>query len=152
MVIFRKRCICNNFLDSLIHIPPWYENWRKPTIYDLKHALRAKYEKLHRELIHLGFTLRKCNHSHFIYNHQNIILYDLMYVDDILLTRSSSTLLYDLISKLHGKFVLKNLWVPQYFISIKVHYQENRYMVLAQTKYINLLFKVNMGEKMLWVL
>lgn len=152
MVTFRKRCICNNFLDSLIHIPPWYENWRKPTIYDLKHAPRAKYEKLHRELIHLGFTLRKCNHSHFIYNHQNVILYDLVYVDDILLTRSSSTLLHDLISKLHGKFVLKNLWVPQYFISIKVHYQENSYMVLAQTKYINLLFKVNMGEKMLWVL
>lgn len=70
-----------------------------------------------------------------------------MYVDDILIIGSSPTILHNLISKLHDKFALKKLCMPQYFLGIEVHYQENGLMVLTQTKYINdLLTKFNMDE------
>lgn len=105
------------------------------------------YEKLHQFLIHFGFTSSKCNHSLFIYNHNNITLYALVYVGDTLVTWSWPTLLHNLISEMHDNFSLKKLGIPQYFLGIEVHYQANGYMVIIQTKYIkDLLVKVNMAE------
>lgn len=70
-------------------------------------------------------------------------MYALVYVDDILFTWSSFTLLHKLITKLHEKFYLKKLG-----IGIEVHYQGDESMVLTQTKYNKyLLSKVNMIEE-----
>lgn len=66
-------------------------------------------------------------------------------MDDILKTGSSLTLIHDLITKLHDKFSLKKLGIPQYFLGLEVHYQQNGSLLLTQTKYIKyLLVKVNM--------
>lgn len=75
-------------------------------------------------------------------------MYEIVYVDDILLTWSSFTLLHKLITKLHEKFYLKKLGIRQYFLGIEVHYQGDESMVLTQTKYNKYLSsKVNMIEE-----
>lgn len=56
----------------------------KKSIYGLKQASRAWYEKLHHALIQFGFISSQCYHSLFIYPHLNIIMYAVIYVDDIL--------------------------------------------------------------------
>lgn len=72
-------------------------------------------------------------------------MYALVYVYDILLTRSSSTLLQKLIDMFHATFALKKLDIPQYFLWIEVHHQPSGAIILTQTKYIkDLLAKVNM--------
>lgn len=72
----------------------------------------------------------------------------LVYVDDILIIGSFSTLIQKLIFKLHDKFALHILWKLDYFLGIEVKYQVNVSLILTQTKYItDLLSKVNMEEE-----
>ena len=72
-------------------------------------------------------------------------MYALVYVDDILVTGSSSHLVHKLINQLHHKFALKKLGKPEYFLGLEVHYQTNGSLILTQTKYIrDLLSRVNM--------
>lgn len=80
-----------------------------------------------------------------MYNHNNITLYAFVYVDDILVTGSSSTLIHELITKLNLKFALKQLGAPRYFLEVEVHKQADDSLLLTQTKYINdLLSKITM--------
>lgn len=74
-------------------------------------------------------------------------MYALVYVDDILLTGSSSSLLHTLINMLNDKFARKKLRIPQYFICIEAQYQTNGSILLTKEKYIrDFLDKVNMIE------
>ena len=134
--------------------PPGFEHHDKTLVcklnkalYGLKQAPRAWYEKLHQALLHFGFLPSKCDHSLFVYQQTDVCLFALVYVDDILITGSSSPLIHDLINKLHNKFALKKLGKPEYFLGIEVKYQANGSLILTQTKYIrDLLVKVNMAD------
>lgn len=116
-------------------------------LYGLKKAPKSWYEKINQTLFQFGFMSSKCDQSLFIYNHQGITLYALVYVDDILITWSSSTLIHKLTCKLHDKFTFKNIGKLEYFLDIKVKYQADGYLLLTQTKYIkDIISKVNMEE------
>lgn len=68
-----------------------------------------------------------------------------VYVDDILVTGSSSTLIHELINKLNLKFALKQIVAPRYFLGVEVHKQPDGSLLLTQTKYIHdLLSKITM--------
>lgn len=71
-----------------------------------------------------------------------------MYIDDILITCTSYTLVHDLISKLHHKFSIKKLGNPNYFLGIEVHEQHSGAIMLTHTTYIKyILSKANIeGE------
>lgn len=56
------------------------------SLYGLKQAPKVWYEKLTHILVYFGFIHIKCDHSLYIYSHQGITLYVLIYVDDILIT------------------------------------------------------------------
>ena len=73
--------------------PPGFESANKSLVcklnralYGLKQALKSWYEKLHKTLFQFGFVASKCDHSLFVYNHQGVNMYVLVYVDDILVT------------------------------------------------------------------
>jgi hypothetical protein len=71
----------------------------------------------------------------------------LIYVDDILITDSTSHLIQDLIHKLNIKFVLKQLGEVDYFLGIEVHCIASGGFLLNQSKYIkDLLCKTNMDN------
>jgi hypothetical protein len=59
-------------------------------VYGLKQAPRAWYSQLSSKLIDLGFEASKSDTSLFIYKQSRIDIYMLIYVDDIIVTSSSS--------------------------------------------------------------
>lgn len=81
----------------------------KKAIYGLKQEPCAWHEKLHQALIQFGFVSRKYDHSLFVYNHQEVTLCHIVYVDDTILTRTTPSLLHDLINKLQESFFSINL-------------------------------------------
>jgi histone deacetylase 1/2 len=71
----------------------------------------------------------------------------LVYVDDFIITGSSSPHIKDLISNLNAQFSLKQLGQLDYFLGIEVSHLSNGSLFLSQTKYIrDLLTKTNMHE------
>lgn len=119
----------------------------KKAMYGFKHAPWAWYAKQYQALLQFGFLASKCDHSRFVYQHNSITLYALVYVDVILVTRTSSKLVHALISKLHLQFALKKLGKPKYFLGLEVHEKSGGAIILTQRKYIwDLLTKVNMIE------
>lgn len=119
----------------------------KKSLYGLKQAPRAWFAKLTSTLLQLGFTCAKSDNSLFIKHTPTSILYLLAYVDDIILTGSSSTEINHITSLLHKHFALKDLGNLHYFLGLHVNRQPNGKLLLNQTKYISdLLAKVNMTE------
>lgn len=78
--------------------PPGFENSKLPNfackldkaIYGLKQAPRAWYSRLSSKLIALSFKASKSDASLFIYIKGQVTIFMLIYVDDIIVTSSSS--------------------------------------------------------------
>ena len=79
------------------------------SLYGLKQAPRTWFERFTTHLLSLGFTASTTDPSLFVFHLKNAILYLLLYVDDIIITRTSLTLIIDLISTLQNTFELKDL-------------------------------------------
>lgn len=73
----------------------------------------------------------------------------LVYVDDILITGSSSSLIHTLINKIHAEFALKKLGRPSCFLGIEVSSQSNSYLLLNQSKYIRDILSRSMHSQLL---
>jgi histone deacetylase 1/2 len=117
------------------------------SLYGLKQAPRAWYDCLTHALLQLGFVKSKCDPSLFIHTQKGTSTYVLIYVDDILITGSSSHLINDLIDKLHAQFALKRLGQVDYFLGIEVHHLPSGALLLNQSKYIrDLLCKADMED------
>ncbi|KAL5559544.1 hypothetical protein UlMin_035755 [Ulmus minor] len=76
----------------------------------------------------------------FINCGQSTILIVLVYVDDIIVTRSSESQVSQLITHLNNSFALRDLGQLSYFLGIEVTYSTGS-MHLSQTKYISDLLK-----------
>jgi hypothetical protein len=90
------------------------------SLYGLKQAPRAWYSRFASFLLHLGFTEAKTDSSLFIYRSGTETAYLLLYVDDIVLTASSSNLLRRTISALQQEFSLKDLGLFHHFLGMHV--------------------------------
>ena len=103
--------------------PPGFENAKMPNfvckldkaIYGLKQAPRAWYSRLSSKLINLGFKASKSDASLFIYIKGHVTMYMLIYVDDIIVTSSSSEAVTALLQDLKKDFALKVLGDLHYF-------------------------------------
>ena len=83
----------------------------------------------------IGFYKSKSDYSLFIYHHQDILIFLLIYTDDILITENNSTIISLFIEKLGIQFSMKNLGNLHYFLGVEVNYA-NGGLYLSQTKYI----------------
>jgi hypothetical protein len=72
----------------------------KKSLYGLKQALRAWYSRFASFLLSLGFAEAKSDTSLFVFRRGSDTVYLLLYVDDIILTASSTELLCRTISAL----------------------------------------------------
>lgn len=116
----------------------------KKALYGLKQAPRAWYEELKTFLTQMGCHNSTADTSVFIYLHGAHILYVLVYVDDIIITGSSSSLVTACIHVLASRFSLKEPTDLHYFLGIEVT-RTNRGLHLMQKKYIvDLLSKCHM--------
>ncbi|WVZ23444.1 hypothetical protein V8G54_001988 [Vigna mungo] len=115
-------------------------------LYGLKQEPRAWYTELRVFLLYLGFVNSTADASLIIYQKLGSTLYLLVYVDDIIVTGSSSTELSNLISTLAARFSLKDLGFLNYFLGVKV-IPSAIGLFLSQRKYItDLLHKSGMAN------
>ena len=116
------------------------------SIYSLKQAPRAWFECFTTQLLHLGFIASITDSSLFIYHHQQVIAYLLLYVDDIVLTSNSTYFLDNLIIQLRKVFDLKDLGTLHYFLRLQVS-RTSDVLHVTQSKYASdLLIKHHMVD------
>jgi len=84
----------------------------------------------------MGFHSSKSDSSHFTRFNNIGTLLIIIYVDDILITISSSFLVQIFIKYLSDKFALKDLSLLPYFLGIEVNWLGDDNLYLSQTKYI----------------
>jgi histone deacetylase 1/2 len=108
--------------------PPGFEDAKRShyvcrldkALYELKQAPRAWYARLSTKLCDLGFKPSKSDTSLFIYSKNGIVIYMLIYVDDIIVTSSSTDAVSALLKDLRADFALKDLGELKYFLGIEV--------------------------------
>jgi hypothetical protein len=134
--------------------PPGYQNPNYPThvcllqkaIYGLKQAPRAWFSRLSSRLIAFGFHGSRSDSSLFIYNKASVIMYVLIYVDDIILTGSHSAAITDLLNSLKRDFAVKDLGSLNFFLGLEVLPNADG-VLLSQQRYImDLLNRTKMSD------
>jgi len=103
-------------------------------LYGLKQALRQWFDRLTTALLQFRFKASKCDPSLFTYAKQKDVVYLLVYVDDIIITCSSSDLVNALVHKLDSVFSLKHLCSINYFLGIEVKHLNDNSLLLTQSK------------------
>ncbi|KAF5447193.1 hypothetical protein F2P56_032762, partial [Juglans regia] len=140
--------------DVFMHQPTGFVNPDYPhficklrkSLYGLKQAPRAWFAKLSSRLLDLGFHASASDSSLFILSHSSDSIYVLVYVDDIVVTASTTSLITDFILALRQSFPVKDLGVLHYFLGIQVS-RNSSGLFLSQHRYIaNLLSRTNMHQ------
>jgi hypothetical protein len=90
----------------------------KKAIYGLKQAPRAWFTRLSHALTTLGFLESSVDHSLFVFHKGSILIYFLVYVDDILIIGTGDHLILKLIDHLKHDFSLKDLGPLAFFLGI----------------------------------
>jgi len=104
-------------------------------LYGLKQAPRAWFARLSSKLQSMGFIPSRADTSLFILRDGSTMLFLLIYVDDIIVTGSSSLVVQRLLHSLSTAFAVKDLGVLHYFLGIQVTPVQDG-IVLSQSQYI----------------
>ncbi|XP_071700655.1 uncharacterized mitochondrial protein AtMg00810-like [Rutidosis leptorrhynchoides] len=97
-------------------------------------APRAWFQRFAGFAQRLGFHYSRCDTSLFIYQQGSDIAYLLLYVDEIVLTASSTSLLQRIIQSLHKEFAMTDLGPLNYFFGISASRTDTG-MFLSQKQY-----------------
>jgi len=118
----------------------------KKSLYGLKQAPRAWYSRMASYLLSIGFVEAKSDTSLFIYQRGSDTAYLLLYVDDIVLTASSSDFLRRIISALQREFAMKDLGELHHFLGMHVQRRGDG-LLLSQRQYmLDILDRAGMTE------
>jgi histone deacetylase 1/2 len=109
--------------------PLGYEDSTKPgyickldkALYGLNQAPRACFSRLSDKLHTLGFTPSKTDMSLFFFRHEKVVIFVLVYVNDIIVASSSSDATMALLGALQSDFALKDLGDLHFFLGIEVN-------------------------------
>lgn len=86
-------------------------------------------------MIYVGFVCTKSDESLFVYNHQGVTAYFLVYVDDLILTGSDNCFLSRVVTDLAHQFSVKDLGSLSYFLGVEV-LRTSTSCFLSQRKYV----------------
>ncbi|GKC91262.1 ribonuclease H-like domain-containing protein, partial [Tanacetum coccineum] len=81
------------------------------SLFGLKQAPRAWFQRFAACAARVGFIHSRCDTSLFIYRRGSDTTYLLLYVDDIILTASSTSFLQSIIATLHAEFSMTDLGI-----------------------------------------
>uniref|UniRef100_A0A8R7K303 Reverse transcriptase Ty1/copia-type domain-containing protein n=1 Tax=Triticum urartu TaxID=4572 RepID=A0A8R7K303_TRIUA len=104
------------------------------SLYGLKQMPRTWFLRFTHFLHSLSFVSSKCDTSLFILQHGTSLAYLLLYVDDIILTASTTSLLESLVHALTGEFSMSDLGDIHHFLGINVH-RSTTGLFLSQEQY-----------------
>lgn len=99
---------------------PYHVCLLRKSLYGLKQTPRAWYKWFGDYVSYTRFIKSKSENSLFIYQKDNDMAYLLLYVDDIILTTSTTNLRQSNISILTSEFALKDLRPLAYFLGIVI--------------------------------
>nr|GEW79215.1 ribonuclease H-like domain-containing protein [Tanacetum cinerariifolium] len=119
---------------SLVASRHWSIHQLDRSLYGLKQAPRAWFQQFASYITRVRFHHIRFDSSLFIFHQGKDTAYLLLYVDDIVLTTSSSDLLHRSISSLHQEFALTDMGSLNYFLGISVT-RDSSGMFLSQKKY-----------------
>ena len=111
------------------------------SIYGLRQAPCAWFEKFSSHLLTVGFTASQADPSLFIYKHGSTILYLLLYVDNIIITENMPTAITQLIANLASIFELKDLGPFKYFLGLQIDYKSSGSLFISP----NMLWMFSLG-------
>ena len=128
-----------------IEQPPGFQSSQHPSnyvcklqksLYGLKQAPRAWNDRFTSFLPALGFKSSQADPSLFVQHSNQGIVVLLLYVDDAILTESSSQLIFQVIKELTTEFEMKDLGNLYYFLGSQISHTDEGLFV-SQSKYIN---------------
>jgi hypothetical protein len=90
------------------------------SLYGLKQAPRAWYQRFTTFITSIGFTCSRSDTSLFVLQCTEGIAFLLLYVDDIVLTASSTRLLNRIIASLRSEFAMTDMGILHYFLGIAI--------------------------------
>ena len=116
------------------------------SLYGLKQAPRAWYEKMDSFLLSLGFSHYLSDSNVYILRQDNELLILVLYVDDLILTGSSTILIDKVKFDLQQQFDMEYLGLLHYFLGLQVT-QSTYGIGLSQPKYaLDLLSRFHMMD------
>jgi hypothetical protein len=116
------------------------------SLYGLKQAPRAWHSRMATFLVTLGFVEAKSDTSLFVHHHGAETAYLLLYVDDIVLTASSPSLLRRFVDALQQKFPVKDLGVLHHFLGVTAESRPSG-LLLHQRQYtLDILERAQMSD------
>ncbi|WVZ62807.1 hypothetical protein U9M48_012509 [Paspalum notatum var. saurae] len=151
-----KNAFLHGHMDDTVYCqqPPGFVDPSAPdhvcllqkSLYGLKQAPRAWYQWFATYIRCLGFVPAVSDTSLFVYKEGTGTAYLLLYVDDIVLTASSSTLLQTIMGCLPSEFAVTNLGTLHHFLGISVTRSSDG-LFLSQRQYaLDLLQRAGMAE------
>jgi hypothetical protein len=134
--------------------PTGFNNPAKPdlvcrlnkSLYRLKQTPRAWYIQFATYLTSLGFIEAKSDTSLFILHRGPNMVYLLLYIDDIILTTSSSELLRRTIVALQREFAMKDLRPLHHFLSITVEHRPDGLFLHQRTYTLDVIKRATMVD------
>ena len=146
----------HGFLDSQIYMdqPPGFVNTNfshhvcqlHKSLYGLKQTPRAWFQWLSDHLVYLGFQPSKADTSLFTRINGMSKLFVLIYVDDILVTRTTKYAITWFIDALKAEFLVHDMGSIHYFLGMEAKFIPHG-LILTQQWYINdLLVQTNMSS------
>jgi hypothetical protein len=149
-----KNAFLHGHLDELVYSqqPAGFVYAAAPThvcqlqrsLYGLKQAPRAWFTWFTTHLLTLGFIASRCDSSLFILHRDGMTAYLVLYVDDIILTGSTPSLLQQIVASLHKEFSMSDLGELHHFLGVNVH-RSDAGLFLSQQQYaLELLDHANM--------
>ncbi|KAK1697345.1 hypothetical protein QYE76_014042 [Lolium multiflorum] len=151
-----KNAFLHGTLDEVVYCqqPPGFVDASRPehvcrlhkSLYGLKQAPRAWYQRFAAYIATMGFVASVTDTSLFVLRSGNDIAYLLLYVDDIIITASTTALLQRLLDRLHSEFAMTDLGDLHYFLGIAVT-RSSSGLFLSQKQYAtDVLQRAGMAE------
>ncbi|KAH9313288.1 hypothetical protein KI387_028323 [Taxus chinensis] len=118
----------------------------KKSLYGLKQAPRAWYAKMDSFLLTSGFTRCHSDPNVYILWQDDSILILVLYVDDLLITENSSSIIDSVKTALANRFSMIDLGLLHYFLGIQISQSDSR-ILISQPKYaLDLLAHFQMSD------
>ncbi|WVZ66178.1 hypothetical protein U9M48_015440 [Paspalum notatum var. saurae] len=151
-----KNAFLHGFLDEQVYClqPAGFVDSTHPdyvcklgrSLYGLKQAPRAWFQRFTAVARDIGFLSTRSDVSLFVLRRGSDTAFLLLYVDDILLTASTTPLLKAIVTKLQNALAIKDLGPVHYFLGIQVTRTAAGF-ILSQQKYAEeLLERANMSK------
>jgi len=116
------------------------------SLYGLKQAPRDWYSRFASYLVQLGFVQAKTDTSLFVYHQGADTAYLLLYVDDIVLTASSTPLLRCTIAALQREFSMKDLGALHHFLGMHVQRSGSGFLLSQRQYMMDILARAGMAD------